>query len=474
MIYNMTSMLNLVPTRLQYGTHTSERGHVTRSGRGMNQLFTTPIDDLSKSIQHNKQTLEAYQQKRNLNDMISLHQVAEGALSTLTSSLYRLDELAIQASSDFLREQDRVHLQSSADHLVSEIAKIITQTKFQDKTLFKESISLGFPLSNSPNLILPSFNVEQLFTHQGLDRSKDHDVVFIIDSSKSTKPQISEILDKISEYAQSYQQVEGSLAVGIIYTPMSLKNPQGEREIEVQPLVNLTDDTSGNALAEIKSFIDHYEPTVGQIDLKESIQYATHEFNWHPEAHQSLILMASNGGEGVKNGVVNAVEEFVDQSDRNTVSAIGIPEKNKESSDFFINQVVPAGEGVYQNYTSELDMSDYVNSTRSDTRIVSGIDLSSTLRAQESQDVIDHIFEQIIHARSTLGAHQIALKTHRELESEKIVQLGAQEARRLDQHFARTLADQAQREISQKRHVFYQSKALQYFGQQMLRLIEAQ
>ena len=344
-------MLNLTSTRLQSGIHASERGSFTRSDRGMNQLLNTPIDDISKSIEQTKQKLQAYQQTRNLNDIISLHQVAEGALSTPTHALHRLDELAIQASSDLIRDQDRIHLQSSADHLLSEILSTINQTTFQDKLIFKDSISLGFPTSDSAHLVLPNFNVEQLFTNEAPDRSQDHDVVFIIDSSKSTKPQIDEILNQINDYAQSYQQVEGSLAVGIIYTGMQFNNQQGSRELEAHPLVNLSDDTSGNALSEIKSFIDSYDPTIGNIDLEASIKYATHAFDWRPEAHQSLILMASNGGEGQrakKDAALDAVEEFVNQGDRNTVSAIGIPENNFEDSEFFLNQVVPAGGGVYQ------------------------------------------------------------------------------------------------------------------------------
>ena len=67
---------------------------------------------------------------RNANDGISLIQTAEGALGTVTDSLQRMRELAIQAQNATNGTSDRANMDVEYQQLSQEITRIAAQTKF--------------------------------------------------------------------------------------------------------------------------------------------------------------------------------------------------------------------------------------------------------------------------------------------------------------------------------------------------------
>ncbi|MBF0190813.1 MAG: flagellin FliC [Magnetococcales bacterium] len=72
---------------------------------------------------------------RNVNDGISMLQVADGALEGTSDALQRIRELAVQASNDTLGDTDRISLSAEKDQLISEIQRIASQTTYNDTTL---------------------------------------------------------------------------------------------------------------------------------------------------------------------------------------------------------------------------------------------------------------------------------------------------------------------------------------------------
>ena len=77
------------------------------------------------------------QASANAQDAISMTQTAEGALDETTSILQRMRELAVQASTDTLTEDDRKAVQDEMDALTSEINRIGNTTAFNTKSLLK-------------------------------------------------------------------------------------------------------------------------------------------------------------------------------------------------------------------------------------------------------------------------------------------------------------------------------------------------
>lgn len=65
--------------------------------------------------------------------------VAEGAMSSVTDSLQRINELSIQAANGTLSSSDRSAIQAEIDQLTSEIDRVSETTKFNENYLLKGS-----------------------------------------------------------------------------------------------------------------------------------------------------------------------------------------------------------------------------------------------------------------------------------------------------------------------------------------------
>ena len=75
------------------------------------------------------------QAARNANDGISLAQVAEGALGSVTGNLQRIRELAVQSANATNSATDRAALQQEVAQLTTEIDRVATQTQFNGLNL---------------------------------------------------------------------------------------------------------------------------------------------------------------------------------------------------------------------------------------------------------------------------------------------------------------------------------------------------
>jgi flagellin len=76
---------------------------------------------------------------RNAGDGVSLAQTAEGALNSMTSSLQRMRELAIQSANGSNSDLERASLQEEVDQLKTEIASIAEKTNFNGTNLLDGS-----------------------------------------------------------------------------------------------------------------------------------------------------------------------------------------------------------------------------------------------------------------------------------------------------------------------------------------------
>jgi len=76
---------------------------------------------------------------RNANDGVSLIQVAEGGMNEITNILQRLRELATQAASDTIGDQERMFTNREYVGLVDEIERIANTTEFNGRKLLMGS-----------------------------------------------------------------------------------------------------------------------------------------------------------------------------------------------------------------------------------------------------------------------------------------------------------------------------------------------
>lgn len=85
------------------------------------------------------QIRSAIQAKRNANDGISLVQTAEGGLGEISNILIRSRELAIQAASDTIGDQERSLIQTEISQLKDEVQRIGKSTRWNSTSLLDGS-----------------------------------------------------------------------------------------------------------------------------------------------------------------------------------------------------------------------------------------------------------------------------------------------------------------------------------------------
>jgi flagellin len=75
------------------------------------------------------------QAQRNVEQAMSVLQIAEGAAQSVKDILVRMKELATQAASDTVSDEQRATLQGEFSKLISELDRIVNSTTFQTKVL---------------------------------------------------------------------------------------------------------------------------------------------------------------------------------------------------------------------------------------------------------------------------------------------------------------------------------------------------
>lgn len=96
------------------------------AGLAISERFTSQIRGLNQAA-------------RNANDGLSLMQTAEGALQSVTASLQRIRELAVQAANDTNSASDRQAIQAEVTRLAQEIDRTGRTTQFNGLDVFDRS-----------------------------------------------------------------------------------------------------------------------------------------------------------------------------------------------------------------------------------------------------------------------------------------------------------------------------------------------
>ena len=96
---------------------------------------------LSVSTRMEAQIREHNQAIRNVNDGISMAQVAEGGMQEAMNTLQRMRELAVQASNDTYSSSDRANLETELDQLKAQLNSIASDTEFNGQKLLDGSLT---------------------------------------------------------------------------------------------------------------------------------------------------------------------------------------------------------------------------------------------------------------------------------------------------------------------------------------------
>ena len=107
---------------------------------------------LSISTRMEAQIREHNQAIRNVNDGISLAQVAEGGMQESMNVLQRMRELAVQAANDTYNSGDRADMELELDQLKSQLDSIASDTEFNGQKLLDGSfVDKGLSVGQNVN-----------------------------------------------------------------------------------------------------------------------------------------------------------------------------------------------------------------------------------------------------------------------------------------------------------------------------------
>ena len=136
---------NISSLTAQYNTDKTQNDLSTAIQRLSSGLrINSAKDDAAGLAISNRMTAQINgldQAARNANDGISLAQVAEGALGSVTDDLQRMRELAVQSANATNSSSDRAALQQEVAQLQTEIDRVATQTQFNGINLLDGSFT---------------------------------------------------------------------------------------------------------------------------------------------------------------------------------------------------------------------------------------------------------------------------------------------------------------------------------------------
>ncbi|RTL19671.1 MAG: flagellin [Burkholderiales bacterium] len=165
---SLTAQLNLSTTQRDLQTAITRLSSGLRinsakddaAGLAISERFTSQISGLSQAA-------------RNANDGISLAQVAEGGLGSLSANLQRIRQLAVQSANATNSPSDRAALQQEVIQLQQEIDRVATQTQFNglnllDGTFTAQQFQVGANAGQTITVAgVPSVRASALGVYQG-------------------------------------------------------------------------------------------------------------------------------------------------------------------------------------------------------------------------------------------------------------------------------------------------------------------
>jgi flagellin len=185
---------------LKAGESTAKTLNRIASGKRINSA-SDDAAGLSMAMALESQNRGLFMQIANRQDEISLLQTAEGALSSTSDMLQRINELSVQASNGTLSESDREAIQMEVDQLKQQIDQTANSTQFNTKNLLDGSLNIQ--LQNGENFSLPSMSAESL----GVNQTE----LTNIDQAQQSIASTARAIDQVS----SYRSTIGSLENGI-------------------------------------------------------------------------------------------------------------------------------------------------------------------------------------------------------------------------------------------------------------------
>ena len=149
-------------------------GHIASGNRLMSAADGAA--ELAITEKENAQITGINTGTKNLSDGLSLLKTSDSALGSITSSLQRMRELAVRASSGILNDANRADIQREVDQLKDQINSLLDGSQKNGIELVGDADGSSINVNNSINstldaLGLKDFDVTKNFNIQDIDRA---------------------------------------------------------------------------------------------------------------------------------------------------------------------------------------------------------------------------------------------------------------------------------------------------------------
>lgn len=229
------------------------------AGLQISDRMTTQIEGLQQAV-------------RNANDGISLAQVAEGAMTEITSSLQRIRVLAIQSQNGINSDSDRNALDKEVQDLLEEVSRIAATTQFAGSSILQGDYSSAFLVGAQSGQTV-SIN---------LSRNLGFGAIGLLGAAALS---VSTVAGSVSAIARL------DTAIDVVNTERaSLGAVQNRFESTIRNLANVSENVSAarSRIRDTDFAVETAELTRWQIIQQASIQILS-QANQRPQAALSLL-----------------------------------------------------------------------------------------------------------------------------------------------------------------------------------------
>ncbi|MCP3427811.1 flagellin [Opacimonas viscosa] len=229
------------------------------AGLQISDRMTTQIEGLQQAV-------------RNANDGISLAQVAEGAMTEITSSLQRIRVLAIQSQNGINSDSDRNALDKEVQDLLEEVSRIAATTQFAGSSILQGDYSSAFLVGAQSGQTV-SIN---------LSRNQGFGAIGLLGAAALSVSTVAGSVSAIARLDTAIDAVNTERA--------SLGAVQNRFESTIRNLANVSENVSAarSRIRDTDFAVETAELTRWQIIQQASIQILS-QANQRPQAALSLL-----------------------------------------------------------------------------------------------------------------------------------------------------------------------------------------
>jgi len=236
--------------------------------------------------------------QKNIQDGISMTQIASASLDHASQMGQRLRELSVQYQSDTLTEEDRYAIQKEATALLKEMNHMLENTKFNGQKLFNKEefvIQTGANRNDQYRVTMPKLKVEQAYqsnSNSNMNTTKKEDLSIMTATTHAIKGR-----EDVATLSKESAEISPS--------PKMMR-------MSSMPVIKMEENVSNetqNAVMNVTTM--SFKKGNGNKGPSSNASPIAHaNFNKHSEANQTNTFIGSIGE--VVEGVGDVVEDVVD------------------------------------------------------------------------------------------------------------------------------------------------------------------